>query len=68
MRGCSIGMAKVLTVDALGEGIKADVSFCFKGGGKGRQAGLLINVLGVGTGYGEDDGRELLETAVVVRD
>jgi hypothetical protein len=57
-----IGAAKgvvaiMLAAGALGEVIEAKTAFQSEGGGEGRQARSLGNVLCLGAGDGDDDGR-----------
>ena len=55
--GASEGMvAKVLVAGTLGKVIETDAAFQSEGGGKGRQAGSLCNVLCLGADNGDDDG------------
>ncbi len=56
--GAAEGMvAEVLTTGALGKVVEAEAAFQTIGGGEGRQARSLCNVLCLGAGDGDDDGR-----------
>jgi hypothetical protein len=50
-------VAKVLATGALCEVVEAEAAFQSVGGGEGRQAGSLCDVLCLGAGNGDDDGR-----------
>ena len=50
-------VAKVLATGALGKVIETEASFQSEDGRKGRQAGSLCDVLCLGAGNGDDDGR-----------
>ena len=56
--GASEGMvAIVLAAGALGEVVETEAAFQTEGGGEGRQVGSLSDVLCLGAGNGDDDGR-----------
>ena len=56
--GAAEGMvAIVLAAGALGKGIETEATFQAEGGGEGRQARSLSDVLCLGAGDGDDDGR-----------
>jgi hypothetical protein len=56
--GATEGMvAIVLASGALGEVIETEAAFQSEGGGEGRQARSLGDVLCLGAGNGDDDGR-----------
>ena len=61
------GVAIVLATGALGEVVEVEAAIQAKGGGEGRQAGSLCNVLSLGTGDGYDDGRGRFPFTTFVR-
>ena len=69
--GCATGalesvVAKLLAVEALGVLVETQAAFGTEGGGEGREACELSNVLSLGAGSGDDNGRSFFVLSLFI--